>query len=86
MTPLDQITGLSDPARDIAERVPICVIARPGGALAARHSRFAHVYSRAFLSESHARALPTRAAPCWTYLTEPLHLHASSAIRAGRQA
>ena len=72
--------------RDIAERVPICVVARPGGALAARHSRFAHVYSRAFLSESHARALTTRAAPCWTYLTEPLHLHASSAIRAGRQA
>lgn len=71
--------------RDIAERVPICVIARPGGALAARHSRFAHVYAGAFLPETRARALPSRRAPCWTYLTEPLHLHASSAIRARAQ-
>ncbi len=71
--------------RDIAERVPICVIARPGGALAARHSRFARVYAGAFLPETRARTLPTRRAPCWTYLTEPLHLHASSAMRAAAQ-
>lgn len=68
--------------REIAETIPICVIARPHDAARARFSRFSRTYPRAFLPESRARTLPFRRAPCWTYLTEPLHPHASSAIRA----
>ncbi|MEO1038764.1 MAG: nicotinate-nucleotide adenylyltransferase [Pseudomonadota bacterium] len=68
--------------REIVQAVPICVIARPGYAVAARFAKAARLYRHAFIPETRARALPFQPAPCWTYLTETFHAHASSAIRA----
>ncbi len=67
--------------REIAHRVPICVVARPGTALKARLAPAARMMARDRVPESAARALPSRK-PGWTYLTEPLHPQASRQMRA----
>lgn len=68
--------------RDIARRVPIAVIARPGDPVRARLSMAARWMDSHRLPQHAARALPACPAPCWTYLTAPLHAHSSSALRA----
>ena len=70
--------------RDLARRLPIAVVARPGFGLAARCSPFARRFAGARLPASAARLLADAAPPAWTYLTAPLHPHASSAMRAER--
>ena len=65
---------------EIAARLPICVIARPGIAMKARLSPAARQMARARMPEISATALKTRRRG-WTYLTEPLHPHASRALR-----
>lgn len=67
--------------REIASRIPICVVARPGAGLKARLAPAAQLLANARIGESHARALCART-PGWTYLTEPLHPHASRLMRA----
>lgn len=67
--------------RDIARRLPICVVARPGASLKARLSPAAKILARDRIPASRARALPCRRRG-WTYLTEPLHPQASRLIRA----
>ena len=67
--------------REIAARVPICVVARPGDSLKARLSPAAKALSHGRLNPSQARAL-TRRRQGWTYLTEPLHPQASRLMRA----
>lgn len=68
---------------EIVRRVPICVVSRPGSGLAARLSPAARRMARHRLLPSRARAL-TVTVPGWTYLTEPLHPHASRELRGSR--
>jgi nicotinate-nucleotide adenylyltransferase len=66
---------------EIAARVPICVVARPGIALKARLGPAARQMARNRLPQIAASALKTRQRG-WTYLTERLHPHASRDLRA----
>lgn len=67
--------------QDIAWRVPICVVARPGDSLKARLSPAARRLASRRLPEGEAAALAMAEAPRWTYLTEPLHPAASTELR-----
>jgi nicotinate-nucleotide adenylyltransferase len=80
--------GLADLHRwhgwtEIAARIPICVVSRPGAGLRARLSPAARRLARYRLGQTQARAL-ARTIPGWTYLTEPLHPHASRHMRRPR--
>ena len=66
--------------REIISRIPICVVARPGSAMAARLGPAARRMAKGRIIESRARALKTRSQG-WTYLTEPLHPQASRVLR-----
>jgi len=68
--------------RRIMDTVPVGVLARPGGQLAAGCSCAARVYREHRLSARSATALPFRAAPCWSLLTGPMMDVSSSQIRA----
>ncbi|WP_429910771.1 nicotinate-nucleotide adenylyltransferase [Glycocaulis sp.] len=70
--------------REIAARVPICVIARGGTPLKWRLGRAARHLAGARFQPVAARALVKRGAPGWTYITAPLHAEASSLLRRGR--
>lgn len=67
---------------EIACRVPICVISRPGHTLKAQMSPAARRLSRYRVPENQAKAVIGQV-PGWTYLSEPLHPHSSRALRAG---
>lgn len=69
--------------REIITRLPLCVVARPGHTLKARLSPAARAMARNRVRQSEARALAFRQRG-WTYLTEPLHPHASRQMRADR--
>lgn len=66
--------------REIAARVPICVVARPEVGLKARLAPAARMMARARVPEINAKALCDKRRG-WTYLTETLHPHASRHIR-----
>ena len=66
----------------IFETVPVAVISRPQDAVRARLSRAARHYASSRLRESEAASLPLQSTPAWTYLTERLHSHSSTALRA----
>ncbi|MGY6661925.1 MAG: nicotinate-nucleotide adenylyltransferase [Glycocaulis sp.] len=70
--------------REIAARVPICVIARGGTPLKWRLGRAARHLAHARVQPVAARALVERGAPGWTYITAPLHAEASSILRRER--
>lgn len=70
--------------REIARRVPICVIARGGSPLKWRLGKAARQLSKARIPASQARMLAKHGAPGWTYITAPLHAEASSNLRRGR--
>lgn len=72
--------------REIAARVPIGVIARPGTRLAARFSTAARIMARARLPQSASRSLAGRPPPAWVLIDVPMSNLSSSAIRAGRRA
>lgn len=67
---------------EIAARLPIAVIARPGAALG--HGQFETRFADYQLTEEDAHTLPDRPAPAWTYLTGDMVNISSSEIR-GRQ-
>ncbi|WP_199200502.1 nicotinate-nucleotide adenylyltransferase [Alkalicaulis satelles] len=67
--------------REIIARIPLAVIARASAGPDPRFSRAAKALRQHRLPESQARALADRGAPGWTYLTEPLHPHASRLMR-----
>ncbi|MDQ7774850.1 nicotinate-nucleotide adenylyltransferase [Paracoccus aminovorans] len=71
-----------DQWQDIAARVPIGVIARPGWRMPARFSRAARMLWRARLPESQAGHLADAAPPAWAMINVPLSKLSSSAIRA----
>lgn len=67
--------------QDIAVRVPIAVVGRPGYGLKARNSVFARTFAAARVDPAQAKTLPFREPPAWVYLPAPLHPASSSAIR-----
>jgi len=71
-----------DSWQDIAARVPIGVIARPGWRMPARFSRAARMLWRARLPESRARELARARPPAWAMINLPLNKLSSTAIRA----
>lgn len=71
--------------RDIASRVPIAVVDRPGWHLKALASPAAHWLRRAFVPESRAATLSSRRLPAWTFLTGPLSKSSSTEIRRSRR-
>lgn len=70
--------------REIFDKVPVLVMSRPQDPIRARLSPAARIYARSRRSERSVRELPLKSAPAWTYLTERLHSHSSTALRARR--
>lgn len=67
--------------REIKDRLPVCVIARPGAGFKARLGPAARQMRAGRKPENGAHTLlSTRSG--WTYLTEPLHPHASRLMRS----
>ncbi|WP_312531996.1 nicotinate-nucleotide adenylyltransferase [Paracoccus sp. (in: a-proteobacteria)] len=71
--------------QEIAARVPIGVIARPGWRMAARMSKVARMLARTRLSDADARLLPLAKPPAWVLINVPLNGLSSTAIRAQRR-
>jgi nicotinate-nucleotide adenylyltransferase len=67
--------------RDIATRVPIAVVDRPGWHMKALASPAAHWLRSHFVPESRAASLSSRRLPAWTFLTGPLSKSSSTEIR-----
>ena len=67
--------------RDIAGRVPIAVVDRPGWHLRALASPAAQWMRRSFVPEARAATLPRHSAPAWSFLTGPLSKLSSTEIR-----
>lgn len=70
--------------REIAARVPIGVLARPGARLAARNARAGAILRAARLPESRAATLAEQAPPAWVMVNIPMNDASSTAIRAAR--
>jgi len=68
--------------QDIALRIPIAIVARPGVGLQARRSVFAQTFADFRLPESEARRLADTAPPAWVYLSAPWNHASSTALRA----
>lgn len=71
--------------RQIADQVPIAVLARPGSRLAARQSVAATALRRARLPESRAPLLAGLTAPAWVLLNLPMSGLSSTQLRKGGQ-
>lgn len=71
--------------RQIADQVPIAVLARPGSRLAARQSVAATTLRRARLPESRAPLLAGLTAPAWVLLNLPMSGLSSTQLRKGGQ-
>lgn len=71
--------------REIAARVPIGVLARPGSRLPGRLSKAAQVLRRWRLPESAASRLAMAPPPAWVMINIPMSSLSSSAIRAQRR-
>ena len=67
---------------DIMRMMPVAVVARPGSLLESRAAPAARRFAGHRVSSDEARMLPMMAAPAWTYLTAPLNLSSSTALRA----
>ncbi len=70
--------------KQIAESIPIAVIARPGFGRAARTSRFAKVFRNARRPANAASCLLGASTPAWTYLPAPLRNISSTKLRRER--
>lgn len=75
-----------DSWREIAERVPLAIVARPGSRLSARFSPAARALARFRLSPEAAPVLARRVPPAWCVIDIPLNALSSTAIRAGQVA
>lgn len=67
---------------DIAARVPIGVIARPGWRMPARYSRAARIMWRDRVDDAQARHLADCPAPAWAMINVPMNKLSSTQIRA----
>lgn len=68
--------------QDIALRIPIAIVARPGIGLKARRSVFARTFAGVRLPETSAGTLADRLPPAWVYLSAPWNHASSTALRA----
>jgi len=75
-----------DKWREIMQRVPIGVIARPGDRLSARMSKAAASFADAKLPARASHRLPFATPPAWCFINIPMRDISSSAIRAARKA
>jgi nicotinate-nucleotide adenylyltransferase len=73
---------LWDRWQDIAQNVPLGVLARPGSGLRARLSTAARRFAAARVPAHASRSLAGRTAPAWCVVDIPLRGESSSAIRA----
>lgn len=71
---------------EIAVRIPIAIVARPGASPKAGLSKFAQRYGSARLPEHSATALPFARPPAWTVLIAPWHPASSTALRRHARA
>jgi nicotinate-nucleotide adenylyltransferase len=69
---------------EIAARLPIGVIARPGWRMPARFSRAARILGPARLPDEQAGLLADCRPPVWAMINVPMSKLSSTAIRAGR--
>lgn len=69
--------------RQIADRIPIAVIDRPGSTLSFLSSIMAKSYDFARVDEDDAALLARRPAPAWTFIHGPRSSLSSTAIRNG---
>jgi nicotinate-nucleotide adenylyltransferase len=67
--------------RDIMERVPVGVLARPGDRISARMSKAARIYRCHRLIGRAAALLGQSEAPMWSFVNLPMSQSSSSAIR-----
>ena len=81
----DNLTGFHfwQDWRDIADRVPIAVIDRPGFSIGSLASPAALSLAQYRVDESDAARLPDMAPPAWIFLHAPLSNLSSTAIRHG---
>lgn len=71
--------------RNIANRMPIAVVDRPGSTMALHSAKAAIALSHARVDEADARRLATLRAPAWTFLHGPRNSLSSTALRAARK-
>ncbi len=69
---------------EIAKTFPIAVVDRPGSTLAYLSSKMAKTFDYARVDEDHARSLPFRRAPAWTFLHGPRSSLSSTALRQAK--
>lgn len=67
--------------RDIVERVPLGVLARPGQRISARVSKAARVYRFARLKGAKSRLLGQADAPAWCFVNVPMRGISSTELR-----
>ncbi len=65
----------------IAETVPIAVVARPGAGPRARFSKFARRYAQYRLPDRQASVVANQSAPHWVHLRAPLNNESSTRLR-----
>ena len=68
--------------REIMERVPVGVLARPGQRISARLSRAARIYRAARLPGRASQRLGRATPPAWCFVDLPMSRASSTAIRA----
>lgn len=68
--------------RQIMERVPVGVLARPGQRISARMSKAARVYRAARLKARHSTLLGRAQAPTWCFVNVPMQSISSTKLRA----
>jgi nicotinate-nucleotide adenylyltransferase len=66
---------------EIAETLPIAVIARPNAGPRARLSKFARRFAQARIDQAAAASLADQPAPAWLFLTARWHPASSTALR-----
>lgn len=71
---------------DIMRMMPVAVVARPGSMLESRAAPAARRFAGHRVSSEEARVLAEMQAPAWTYLTAPLNLSSSTALREARKS
>ena len=67
--------------REIMERMPMGVVARPGARIPARTSKAAQLYAHARVRPNEAFQLGLKAPPAWAFVNIPLRPESSTAIR-----
>jgi nicotinate-nucleotide adenylyltransferase len=70
---------------DIAETLPLAVLARPGFSLRALGSPAALRYENNQLPPEQASCITSRKPPAWVFVSMPLRKESSTAIRASRE-